>query len=150
MAAWAKLGETLRQESNDEIPLEPLRRMINAADADAKSAACRLGGLLDRSGRTLFPGVGDPLGDKLDLGSHRWLAEDHEHSYSDWLAWILERQDDASRVLPLFGVEDRSVTQGKWKVEREVVTAYGQIDLVIRHPILGVPLRRNKDGIRSR
>jgi hypothetical protein len=113
MAAWAKLGENLHQEPNGEIPLEPLRRMVDAADLDAKSAAYRLGDLLERSGRTLFPGIGDPLGDKLDLRSHRWLAGNREESYSDWLAWILEHQDDPSRVPPLFGIEARSAALGK-------------------------------------
>src|SRR5689334_2146074 len=30
----------------------------------------------------------DPLA--LNLGEHRWLSEDREESYSDWLAWILQ------------------------------------------------------------
>ena len=138
MAAWAKLGETPRQEPNGESPLEPLRRMVRAAEVDAFAATQRLGGLLEQSARTLCPGVDDPLSAKLDLCLHRWLAGDREESYSDWLAWILERQEDPSRMLPLFGIEDCSAAQGKWTVEREVVTAYGRLDLVIRDPNLGV------------
>lgn len=138
LSRWAKLADTQAQESNAEVPLDPLHRMMAAAERDAIAAGQRLGGLLAEAERTLFPGVGDPLSTKLDLGSHRWLAGDREESYSDWLAWILEHQDGPSRILPLFGVETPSDAQGKWTVQREVVTPYGRLDLVIRDPLLGV------------
>lgn len=138
LGRWAKLADTLPREPNAEVPLNPLRRMVAAAERDAITAGQRLGGLLAEAERTLFSGVGDPLSTKLDLGSHRWLAGDREESYSDWLAWILERQDDPSRMLPLFGIEAPSDAQGKWTVQREVVTPSGRLDLVIRDPLLGV------------
>jgi hypothetical protein len=39
----------------------------------------------------------DPL--LCDLGAHRWLEE--ETSYSDWLAWVLERLHCANREVPV-------------------------------------------------
>jgi hypothetical protein len=66
------------------------------------------------------------------------LARDREESYSDWLAWILERQDDPSLILPLFGLEARSGSDELWTVNREVVTPFGRLDLLIRGRRLGV------------
>jgi len=110
---WAKLADSLSREPDADVPLDSLRRMIAAAERDAIVAGKRLGGLFAEAERTLYPGVGDPLSEELKLGSHRWLAGNREESYSDWLAWIVERQGDPSRVLPLFGIEDRSDAQGK-------------------------------------
>jgi hypothetical protein len=138
LATWAKLGETVRQEPKDEVPFEPLRRMIYAAERDGEAASRRLGGLFEQSELALYPGVGDPLSDKLSLGSHRWLAGHREESYSDWLAWIIERQDDSSRVLRLFGIDAPADAREDMTVDREVCISDGRPDLVIRHPLLGV------------
>ena len=88
--------------------------------------------------RKLYPGAGDPLTGKLDLDSHRWLRGEREESYSDWLAWIIERQDDASRVLRLFGVEALADAHEELTVRREVCISDGRPDLVIRHSSLNV------------
>jgi hypothetical protein len=137
LGTWAKLADTIARESTIEVPLEPLRRMINAANQDAIAASQRLSGLFMQT-EALYPGVGDPLGTKVDLGSNRWLGRDSENSYSDWLAWILERQDDPSQVLPLFGLANTQNVPGKWTIEREVATAFGRLDLLISNPQLGV------------
>jgi len=138
LATWAKVGETVRNGAKVEIPFEPLRRMIDAAKQDGEVASQRLGGLFEQSERKLYPGVGDPLSDKLELGSHRWLKRAREDAYSDWLAWILGRQDDPSRVLTLFGFGSRPDAHGRWMVRREVCIPDGRPDLVIRHLDLGV------------
>jgi hypothetical protein len=138
LGTWAKLAETLLQEPNAEVPLDPLRRMVTAAERDAIAASQRLGDLLEQSGRTLFPGVGDPLSTQLEVSTHRWLAGDREESYSDWLAWILERQDDPSRMLLLFGLDAPCGPNEPWTISREVVTAFGRLDLLIRNRRLGV------------
>jgi len=137
MATWAKLADTIARESSIEVPLASLRRMIEAASRDARAAAQHLYGLLVDT-QALYPNVGDPLSTQLNLASHRWLAQEHENSYSDWLAWILERQDDPSRVLPLFGLPSAQSVPGKWAIEREVPTAFGRLDLLISNPQLGV------------
>lgn len=112
--------------------------MVEAAEKDAASAAHRLDGLIEQSSRSFFPGVGDPLSAKLEIGSHRWLAGDREEVYSDWLAWIIGRQDDPARILPLFGLDGRPGLNEQWAVEREVVTPYGRLDLLLRHEQAGV------------
>jgi hypothetical protein len=112
--------------------------MVEAAEKDATSAAQRLGGLIEQSSRFFFPGVGDPLSASLEIGSHRWLAGDREEVYSDWLAWIIGRQDDPARMLSLFGLDGRPGLNEQWAVEREVVTPYGRLDLLLRHEQAGV------------
>jgi hypothetical protein len=137
MATWARLADSILPELSSGVQLEPLRRMIDAANQDAIAASERLRGLFSQTD-ALYPGIGDPLSTQPNIASHRWLAQDHENSYSDWLAWILERQDDSSRVLPLFGLANAQNAPGKWTIEREVPTAYGRLDLLISNPRLGV------------
>jgi hypothetical protein len=110
--------------------------MVEAASRDARAATQRLSGLFAET-EALYPGVGDPLSKDVGVESNRWLARDYENSYSDWLAWILDRQDNPARVLALFGVSVPSDPDGKWTVNREFVTPYGRLDLLIRNPQLG-------------
>jgi hypothetical protein len=111
--------------------------MVDAAKRDAALAAQRLDALFAKTD-ALYPPVCDPLRMKLGLESHRWLAAQNENSYSDWLAWILGRQNDPSRMLPLFGVNHDSEVEGTWCVEREVVTPYGRLDFLLSNLTLGV------------
>ncbi len=138
LRTWTRLAVLPPGETNAAISLDPLRRMVAAAERDAVSAAQRLGDLIEQSGRLLFPGVGDPLSANLEIGSHRWLQADREETYSDWLAWVLQRQEDPARVLPLFGVDGRRDVAKPWRVEREVVTPWGRLDLLLRHSQMGV------------
>ena len=74
-------------------------------------------------------GMQDPL--LSDLGSHRWI--DKETSYSDWLAWVLERLEPSAvfevlDVEPPFNREDI----GKCQVQRESQLGRRYIDLLIR------------------
>jgi PD-(D/E)XK nuclease superfamily len=137
LAAWAKLAGSTARGPSTEVLLESLRQMVDAASRDAVFATQRLNGLFAQIG-ALFPGVGDPLNRKLNISSNRWLAQSNENSYSDWLAWIIERQDDSSQVLSLFGIIARLHADTRWTVEREVVTPYGRLDLLLRNPQLGV------------
>jgi hypothetical protein len=96
----------------------------------------------------------DPL--LCDLGLHRWLAEDREESYSDWLAWVLERLGDADAVLRVLGVQNlefRSACSGSiYRVEREAFVkegapgCEGRIDLLLHfggseEALLGVEVK---------
>lgn len=135
MATWAKLADRPRT-ANTPVSLEALHRMLNALGHDETTAAHRLGQLLEET-KALYPGIGDPLGPSLDLGSHRWLSRANENSYSDWLAWIIERQDHPSLILPLFGMSLPQTRNGRWTVEREVITPDGRLDLLLRNPQIG-------------
>lgn len=74
----------------------------------------------------------EPLG--LNMGSHRWLSEDREESYSDWLAWILQGMLSASGILPLFGLGDEPTNSDLGFVEtvrREERGEHGRTDIVV-------------------
>jgi hypothetical protein len=137
LAAWAKLSVTAAPPLKTGESLEPLRRMVDAAKRDAKAAAQRLDALFAKTD-ALYPRVGDPLPVKLGLDSNRWLAAEHENSYSDWLAWILGRQNSPSLVLSLFSVSHNPEAEGACSIEREVVTPYGRLDFLLSIPTLGV------------
>jgi hypothetical protein len=103
--------------------------MIEAAERDAERAGAALDELLNTSA-TSFPLVGDPL--RFDFGTHRWLKEEHELAYSDWLAWVLEQRSDSGPVLSLFGIEPGALAGAPCEVSREVRVPEGQLDLVVR------------------
>ena len=88
-----------------------------------------LGDLLKRSSANTFLGLGDPL--EVDFGAHRWLRGAREESYSDWLAWIIDRQAKAERILPLFGIEAGLSAGENCFADREFCTPQGRLDLVI-------------------
>jgi hypothetical protein len=50
---WAKLVNTLPRKLDAEVPLDPLRRMVGAAERDAKVASQRLGDRLEPKKRRL-------------------------------------------------------------------------------------------------
>jgi hypothetical protein len=74
-------------------------RLIHAAQPCLDEEAEKLNNLFDDWSRR-FGGLQDPL--LTDLGVHRWLGR--ETSYSDWLAWVLERLPTRS-VLDVLGVQ---------------------------------------------
>ncbi len=76
--------------------------------------------------------LSDPL--KLNLGEHRWLSDDREESYSDWLVWILQGMSGADEILTLFGVGDDCARRelGKGSVRRELPSEWGRTDVVVR------------------
>lgn len=126
---WAALGKVLHEAAQVHVPWEPAARMVAAAEKDADAAAQILGALLKRSSASTFPGLGDPL--EIDLHAHRWLKGTREESYSDWLAWIINRQAKAERILPLFGVEAGPLAGKTCSADREFCTPRGRLDLVI-------------------
>jgi len=106
--------------------------MIAAAKSDAKRAEDDLRTLLKESASRFFPRLGDPLDPSLDFGTHRWLKLGREEAYSDWLAWIMERQKQAGDILALFEIPPKPTLLRTATVEREVSTPKGRLDLLIR------------------
>lgn len=101
-----------------------------------------------KSGEQLAP-LGDPLA--LNVGEHRWLSEDREESYSDWLAWILQGMKNGEEVLPLFGLDDATVSGrlgAVQKVVREMTIADGRADILVRfeHGLLLIEVKIQVPG----
>jgi hypothetical protein len=113
----------------------------------------RIAGTLGRSTEVLRPAPVRPW-------LHRWLAKDREESYSDWLAWVLEKLNRAESVLRVLGVDNkfRSSCSGlPYRVEREAFVKEGaprrsgRIDLLIHfgepeRALLGVEVKTRDEG----
>jgi len=131
LCQWAEWGKVrLRRPHWSAVDA-----LVNAVEPQLLENAKRLRNLLERSATQLR--FSDPL--LCDLGVHRWLEK--ETSYSDWLAWVLERLDSTGAVLDVLGVQNpqfASFCVGDYVVDREVplkkgLTGHqGQIDLLIR------------------
>lgn len=143
---WAALGEALHEAAQVQVPWEPAARMVAAAEKDADAATQILGALLKRSSASTFPGLGDPL--EADFRAHRWLKGAREESYSDWLAWIIDQQAKAERILPLFGIEAGALAGKTCSADRELCTPQGRLDLVINcgeRAVLAVEIKTSSE-----
>jgi hypothetical protein len=143
---WAALGKVLDEAAAVQVPWEPAARMVAAAEKDAVAAAQVLAALLKRSSADTFPGLGDPL--EIDFGAHWWLRGAREESYSDWLAWIIDRQAKAERILPLFGIEAGLSAGENCFADREFCTPQGRLDLVItcgERAVLAVEIKTSSE-----
>lgn len=127
---WAELGAVVPTEPTFSADWKPVDRMINAAESDSVQAVGVVSALLSESSARAFPGLADPL--QVDFGAHRWLDGAREESYSDWLAWILERQGDATRVFALLGLESSTLSGTAFSAKREFTTPEGRLDILIR------------------
>jgi hypothetical protein len=143
---WAALGEILLDAAPVNVPWEPAARMVAAAEKDADAATQILGALLKNSSANTFPGLGDPL--EIDFSRHRWLKGAREESYSDWLAWIIDRQAKAGRILPLFGIEAGILAGETCSADREFCTPRGRLDLIINcgeRAVLAVEIKTSSE-----
>jgi hypothetical protein len=97
-----------------------------------------LRGLLEKSNSRFAP-LADPL--LIDFDLHRWLAEQREEVYSDWLEWVVKQLPTLQDVFDVFGmppiVGDVKTNQS-FSTEREKRVklpeweSYKKLDLVIR------------------
>jgi hypothetical protein len=123
---WAQLGRVYSPRRPSGPVWSAVTRLIIAAKPYLLERASDLRVLLDKS--YLDFGMQDPL--LNDLGTHRWL--DKETSYSDWLAWVLERLEQ-SAAFEVLGLDPprNSEHAGKCGVRRESQLGPRYIDLLI-------------------
>src|SRR5664279_1968883 len=92
LAKWAYYSSQMRHSGGRRASSwESARRMIDALKNRAEPEAARLRRYLRQSNEILRP-LGEPL--LIDFGLHRWLKEEREEAYSDWLAWIVGQLSD--------------------------------------------------------
>lgn len=127
---WAQFGRTYAPQRASQPNWSSVERLIVAAKPWLREEATTLRGLLEEWSRKF--GIQDPL--LNDLGAHRWI--DKETSYSDWLAWVLERLEP-STVFEVLGVKPPPGRTGKCQVQRESQLDERYIDLLIRFD--GIP-----------
>jgi hypothetical protein len=105
----------LKAEAEAQKLESGLLALVNASDARFRSISLR-----------------DPL--MVDAGLNRWLREDREEAYSDWLAWIFE-QFAAIDVLRVLGMDKPELVvdagSKKFKVDREYSISAGRLDLLL-------------------
>jgi hypothetical protein len=121
-ARWgAVLGGQPAEPLSDE-GCKAIERVTNAFQALIKTEAIHIEDLLNTADQRLAP-FADPF--RLLSTGHRWLdlRREREESYSNWLAWLLERMDSTEQILRIFNLEDtdfaNSVRNRKPKVYRE-------------------------------
>lgn len=145
-AAWGRLCAPERPQPN----WSSVRHLIAAAEPPLLEDSRKLLGILEESETRL--GFTDPL--LSDLGVHRWLGD--ENSYSDWLAWTLQRLDDPEGVLRVLGIRDDEFAKHcegpytvdrEWPLERGFDGSTGRIDLMIRYKraVIGVEVKTEDD-----
>ena len=140
---WAELGRLHRAARRKQrANWAAVDGLIKAARPKLKADASELKSLLEKSRKGLAP-FDDPF--DLDLGLHRWLAEDREESYSDWLQWIVKQVSEPCLVYRMFDLPAPDDI-ASWppslhvvvKREQSVAEGHdghsGRLDMVIRFP----------------
>jgi len=130
---WASLSKT-------EVSWNPVAKMVRVAEVQAERLESRLNELLKSSDEALRKiSLCEPL--FADAGLNRWLTEEREEAYSDWLEWILgqlQLQGGAAEILAVLGIADSEIVarcQGcesrKFKIQREYYMQWGRLDLLL-------------------
>jgi hypothetical protein len=92
----ARLGRRNEQAARVHFPTWFVTHgLVEAAARYAKERMEVLKLLLDQSGTRLNP-LRDPLSMAFSL--HRWMADEREEAYSDWLAWVLTELASPERI----------------------------------------------------
>jgi hypothetical protein len=93
--------------------------------------------LLQESEARLAP-FGEPL--RVDFGTHGWLSDEREESFTAWLGWIIDQIREPDLIFRLLGIEDdAAVSAARGAVfrppDREVpiLDNTRRLDLVIRY-----------------
>ena len=105
---YARWGAMLDRQPTEQLSGEwrkSIERITNAFRTLAKTEQIHITDLLKTADQRLAP-FSDPL--RLPFQGNRWLdlRREREESYSDWLAWLLERMESAEEVLRIFSPED--------------------------------------------
>lgn len=127
---WASLCRT-------EVSWNPVAKMVRVAEVQAQRLESRLNELLKSSDEALSRiSLCEPL--FADAGLNRWLTEDREEAYSDWLEWILgqlQLQGGAANILGVLGIADSEIVAGcearEFKIRREYYMQWGRLDLLL-------------------
>jgi hypothetical protein len=116
MKAWGKIGQYI-EKSQRNVDWTPVGKIIEASEKFFTEERGVLADVLKHSNERL--GDLDPF--SVDLGGHRWLKEEREEAYSDWLKWVLEQLRKPALVGQVFGIKKNRLLamQGSLKVCRE-------------------------------
>lgn len=138
MTSFARLRRRIQHEDLSASSWNATQRFVVAWRASREESLSRFRNALRRSQQLLGAvHLDDPL--LLDLGMHRWLANEREEAYSDWLAWILG-QCSFPEVAQLLGIvideeTARRCEQAQAQIDREFTlrTAPRRLDVLITY-----------------
>jgi hypothetical protein len=123
LLTWSQLGQGLVASTSLELPSWDAALLLDRSMKALEEYARRhLKEALVDSNLELSP-LSDPL--ELNLGKHRWLSEDREESYSDWLAWILQGMSTAE-ILLLFHLGHEATVDALGQAEKVLREASGE------------------------
>jgi hypothetical protein len=103
LARWGRVGSDL-QSFQSEVDWQPAQLMVDAMQTWGDVQKGNYRDILDKSAACLAQ-FGEPL--RVDFGTHRWLKNNREESYSAWLAWIIEQLESPGEVFGLFKLEGK-------------------------------------------
>jgi hypothetical protein len=93
---WARLSRRNENAVRAHFPTWCVTHgLVEAAARYAEERIDVLKLLLDQSDARLDP-LHDPL--RITFSLHRWMADDREEAYSDWLAWVLTELASPERI----------------------------------------------------
>jgi hypothetical protein len=153
LRTWAELGRAMRcARGKANASWAPVSRLISVARDKLTDDSKYLRELLAKS-RSDFDPLDDPF--NVDMGVHRWLAENREEAYSDWLEWIVKQIDSAESICRMFGL-DKCSDAASWdsptSVKREEVIDRGRpghagrLDVIVRFGKQAIILIEVKKG----
>lgn len=139
LRTWGTLGRSCdKHPRRDPITWHAPLSFVSAASNYATRMTRRLRRCLNASRRRFRP-LDEPL--LVDFGAHRWLENEREESYSDWLAWILGNLLEGRDILRILGLHSDArfrVCRGMCPTvvrERPLAEGYeghtGRADLII-------------------
>jgi hypothetical protein len=137
LAFWAELGLQVLTQLSLPVDWKAVDALTESTKTWHRLQSEHVRSVVARSNQWLAP-FGDPL--SVDFGAHRWLADDREEAYSDWLAWIVRELREPDLVLGLFAIHNHDAVSKARNAsfctpDREVWILNGtrRLDLVIRY-----------------
>ena len=133
---WSELGRMTRAHRRAApVSWERVERLVDACNTVWRAQSEELRKLLEKSNSRFAPLV-DPL--LIDFDLHRWLVEQREEAYSDWLEWLVKQLPTLQDVFHVFGIQGVEDTARAFSTKREEwikpprSESYKRLDLVIR------------------
>ena len=137
---WAELGRVFSAlRPKRKASWKSVNRMIDATRTVRLAESAKLRHVLLESNNRLAP-LTDPLLSNFDL--RRWLAEEREEVYSDWLEWVVKQLPTLGDVFYVLGIaepeEIASQALSTFSTKREMLVklahwqSWKRLDLVIR------------------
>lgn len=107
MRRFAALADLIHGENEMAVGWNSVREFTRSVEPSLLAVAQEARRLILTEEMRLGLGAGtEPF--RVDLGLHRWLHDESEPAYSDWLQWIAQALENKEWILRLLGVPNGS------------------------------------------